>query len=61
MKLLCTNSHYKDWGLFTTGKEYKVLHISPNKRMVEVINDEGVQTQVVYQTSIYGSFELIGE
>lgn len=59
MKLLCTNSHYRDWGLFTTGKEYDVLRISPNLLMVEVLDDEGVQVQVVYQTSIYGSFELI--
>ncbi|QYC52553.1 hypothetical protein [Salmonella phage SSBI34] len=60
MKLLCTNSHYANWGLFTTGKEYKILVMSPNKKMVEVINDEGVQTQVVFETSVYGSFKLIG-
>lgn len=47
--------------MFTAGKEYEVLRISPNKLMVEVINDEGVQTQVIYQTSVYGNFELTGD
>lgn len=59
MKLKCVESNYLGWDLFTTGKEYEVLVISPNRLMVSVINDGGEETNVVFNTSVYGKFELL--
>lgn len=61
MKLKCIESYYTDWGLFTTGKEYKVIRLSPNKLAAEVRSDEGEVTTVIFNTSIYGKFELEGD
>lgn len=59
MKLRCLTVRLGFQDLFTKGKDYPVLSISPNLKMVKVTADTGEHCQTMVETSCYGKFQLI--
>lgn len=59
MKLHCKQVKKDFEDLFTEGKLYDVLTISRNGVMVSVMCDTNDECSVVYETSVYGEFELL--